>query len=314
MNVKVPTGSRIEVTEQYIAKVEDTIRKVVKPADFDMIVCNIGIVPDFSALYTSNSGSYTATVQVALQPSHKISSFDYMDRVRGQIAKDYPDLRTFVSSGSMVDSVLNMGMPSPIDLQVSGADLNQANQAATELADRIRELPGVSEAYIPQDMNYPAMRLNVDRVHAAELGLDPESIVHNVITALNSNTMIAPNYWVDRKSGNDYFLTVQYYENGRQAIHDFIDLKNIPLRAPNLKSPTTLDTVVNVQKLVTPTEVDHYQIQRMIDVYVSPAGEDLGKVTSRIEKLISATKLPTDVHVDIRGMVLAMRGPSRVLR
>jgi multidrug efflux pump subunit AcrB len=237
-----------------------------------------------------------------------------MDRVRSQIARDYPDLRTFVSSGSMVDSVLNMGMPSPIDLQVSGPDLNQANEAATDLADRIRELPGVSEAYIPQDMNYPAMRLNVDRVHAAELGLDPESIVHNVITALNSNTMIAPNYWVDHKSGNDYFLTVQYYENGRQAIHDFIDLKNIPLRAPNLKSPTTLDTVVNVQKLVTPTEVDHYQIQRMIDVYVSPAGEDLGKVTSRIEKLISATKLPTDVHVDIRGMVLAMRGPSRVLR
>jgi multidrug efflux pump subunit AcrB len=307
MNVKVPTGSRIEVTEQYIAKVEDTIRKIVRPSDFDMIVSNIGIVPDFSALYTTNAGSYTATVQVALQPSHKISSYEYMDRVRGQIARDYPDLRTFVSSGSMVDSVLNMGMPSPIDLQVSGADLNQANQAATELADRIRELPGVSEAYIPQDMNYPAMRLNVDRVHAAELGLDPENIVHNVITALNSNTMIAPNYWVDHKSGNDYFLTVQYYENGRPAIHDFIDLKNIPLRAPNLKSPTTLDTVVNVQKLVTPTEVDHYQIQRMIDIYVSPAGEDLGRVTSRIEKLISETRLPSDVHVDIRGMVLAMR-------
>ncbi len=82
INVKVPTGSRIEVTEQYIAKVEDMIRKIVKPADFHMIVSNIGIVPDFSALYTTNSGSYTATVQVALQPSHKIGSFEYMDRVR----------------------------------------------------------------------------------------------------------------------------------------------------------------------------------------------------------------------------------------
>ena len=84
----------------------------------------------------------------------------------------------------------------------------------------------------------------------------------NVITALNSNTMIAPNYWVDRKTGNNYFLTVQYYENGRPAIHDLIDLKNIPLRAPNLKQPTTLDTVVKLKKFVTPTEVDHYQIQR----------------------------------------------------
>lgn len=307
INVKVPTGTRIEVTEEYIARVEDIIRNIVPADDFHMIVSNIGIVPDFSALYTSNAGSYTATVQVALQPSHKISSFEYMDRVRHQIAKDYPDLRTFFSSGSMVDSVLNMGMPSPIDLQVSGADLDQDDQVARELAAQIRGLPGVGEAYIPQDMNYPAVRLNVDRVHAAELGLDPESIIHNVITALNSNTMIAPNYWVDHKTGNDYFLTVQYYENGRPAIHDFIDLKNIPLRAPNLKQPTTLDTVVNVNKLVTPTEVDHYQIQRMIDVYVSPAGEDLGKVRAQIGKLISATKLPDGVHVDIRGMVQAMQ-------
>ncbi|HEY1758803.1 MAG TPA: efflux RND transporter permease subunit [Bryobacteraceae bacterium] len=307
INLKVPTGSRIEVTEQYVAKVEDLIRKVVNPSDFQMVVSNIGIVPDFSALYTSNAGSYTATIQVALRPSHKIGSFEYMDRVHREIASEYPDLRTFFSTGSMVDSILNMGMPSPIDIQVSSSDLNQSNQVARELAEQIRGMPGVAEAYIPQDTNYPALRLDVDRVHAAELGLDPESIVHNVITALDSNTMIAPNYWVDHKTGNDYFLTVQYYENGRPSIHGLIDLKNIPLRAPGLKQPTTLDSVVNVKKLVTPTEVDHYQIQRVIDVYVSPAGEDLGKVAARIRNLIGGVKLPSEVHVDIRGMVQAMQ-------
>lgn len=307
INVKAPTGARIEGTEKYIAKVENIVRSIVKPADFHMVVSNIGIVPDFSALYTTNAGSYTATVQVALDPSHKISSFEYMDRVRRAIRREYPDLRTFFSSGSMVDSILNMGMPAPIDLQFSSTDLNQANEAAKQLGDQIRRLEGVGEAYIPQDMNYPALRLNVDRVHASELGLNPENIIHNVITALDSNTMIAPNYWVDRKSGNDYFLTVQYYENGHAAIHDFVDLKNIPLRAPNLKNPTTLDTVVNLKKLVTPTEVDHYQIQRMIDVYVSPSGEDLGKVASRIDKLIHTSKLPGDIHVDVRGLVQAMR-------
>ncbi len=306
IDVKVPTGTRIEVTEQYIAKVEDTIRGIVSPADFHMIVSNIGIVPDFSSLYTTNSGPYTATVQVALNPSHKVSSFEYMDRVRRRLASDFPDLRTFFSSGSMVDSILNMGMPSPIDVQVSGPDLNQANDVAKELGDRIRTMPGVGEAYIPQDLNYPALRLDVDRVHASELGLNPESILRNVITALDSNTMIAPNYWVDRKTGNDYFLTVQYYENGPPAIHDFVDLKSIPLVTPVLKKPTTLDTVVTVKKLVTPTEVDHYQIQRVIDVYVSPIGEDLGSVGTRIRKLLDSTKLPADVHVEIRGLVQAM--------
>jgi multidrug efflux pump subunit AcrB len=307
INLKVPTGTRIEVTEQYVAQVENLIRKIVQPRDFHMIVSNIGIVPDFSALYTNNSGSYTATIQVALTPSHKIGSFEYMDRVRRKIARDYPDLRTFFSSGSMVDSILNMGKAAPIDVQVSSTDLEQAHRIAQDLADQARRLPGVGEAYIPQDMDYPAVRLDVDRVHASELGLDPEKIVNNVITALDSNTMIAPNYWVDHKTGNDYFLTVQYYEGGRPAIHNFIDLKNIPLRAPNLKQPTTLDTVVKLTRLVTPTEVDHYQIQRVIDVYVSPLGEDLGRVASRIDHLIAGTKLPAEVRINVRGMVEAMR-------
>ena len=68
----------------------------------------------------------------------------------------------------------------------------------------------------------------MDRVHAGELGLSQKDVVDNVITALNSNLMIAPNYWVDRKTGNDYFLTVQYFENGSPAIHDFMDIMNIP--------------------------------------------------------------------------------------
>ena len=307
INLKAPTGTRIEVTEQYVAKVEDLIRKVIRPDDFHMIVSTIGLDPGFSSLYTSNAGSYTATIQTALETSHRISSFDYMDRVRSQIAADFPDLRTFFSSGSMVDAVLNMGMPAPIDVQVSSDDLHQAYQVAGDLADRIRALGGVSEAYIPQDMNYPAVRLDVNRVHAAELGLTPENVVRNVITALNSNLMIAPNYWLDRKTGNDYFLTVQYYENGRPSVHDFVDLGNIPLRAPNLKDATTLDTVVKLKKLVTPTEVDHYQIQRVIDVYVNPKGEDLGKVASQIDKIVAATKMPEGVRVDLRGMAQAMQ-------
>jgi len=306
INLKAPTGTRIEVTEQYVGMVEDLIKHVVQPADFHMVVSNIGIVPDFSSLYTTNAGMYTATIQVALKPNHKVSSFTYMDRVRKQLASQYPDLRAFFSSGSLVDSVLNMGMPAPIDVQVSGTDLGQIDGVTQDLHDRISRMPGVGEAYTPQDMNYPAVRLNVDRVHASELGLDLKNIVDNVITALNSDLMIAPNFWVDRKSGNDYFLTVQYFEHGKPAIHSFVDLKNIPLRAPGLKQPTTLDTVVNLQRIDTPTEIDHYQIQRKMDVYVTPVGEDLGRVASRVDKLVKDTRLPPDVHVEVQGMVNAM--------
>jgi len=311
INLKVPTGTRLEVTEQYVAKVEDLIRHEINPKDLKMVVSNLGVVPDFSALYTTNAGPYTATIQVALQDDHSKSSFWYMDQVQNEMARQFPDIRPFFSSGSMVDAVLNMGMPTPIDVQVSSPHLGQNYAVAQSLANQIRNLPGVGEVYIPQDLNYPALRLDVDRVHAAELGLTQKDIVDNVITALNSNSMIAPNYWVDHKTGNDYFLTVQYFEQGHSAIHDFADLTNIPIRAPNLKQPTTLDAVVKLEQVQTPTEVDHYQIQRVTDIYVTPKGEDMGQVSNQISKLISKLHAPENVRINLRGMVQGMNASFR---
>jgi hydrophobic/amphiphilic exporter-1 (mainly G- bacteria), HAE1 family len=333
INMKVPTGTRIEIADQYVAKVEDLVRHEIEPKDFKRIVSNIGVVPDFSALYTTNSGPYTATVQVALNEPHHLSSFEYMDRVQKAMASQFPDVRTFFSSGSMVDAILNSGAPAPIDVQVSSPDLDQIYGIAQHLATRIRELHGVGQVFIPQDMNYPALRLDVDRVHAGELGLSQKDVVDNVITALNSNYMIAPNYWVDRKSGNDYYLTVQYFEHGDAAIHNMADLGQIPLRDPGSGAgmtcgptgppqpssghaawacagqnrPTTvLQNVVDVKQVLTPTEVDHYQIQRAVDVFVTPSGEDLGRVTSSIRDILAKEKIPSNVRVNLRGMVQGM--------
>lgn len=328
INLKAPTGTRIEVTDQYVAKVEDLIKSTIDSKDLRRIVSNIGVVPDFSSLYTTNSGPYTATVQVQLNESHHVSSFEYMDRVQKKMASQFPDIRTFFSSGSMVDAILNSGMPAPIDVQVSSSSLEQINGIAQNLASEIRQLHGVGQVYVPQDMNYPALRLDVDRVHAGEMGLTQKDVVDNVITALNSNYMIAPNYWVDRKSGNDYYLTVQFFEKGQGAIHDMTDLGQIPLRNPSEAGdlncgpgssagkstwscgtgrPTTvLNNVVSVKQVQTPTEVDHYQIQRVVDIYVTPAGEDLQRVTSSIRNILGKTKIPSNVRVNLRGMVEGM--------
>ena len=333
INLKVPTGARIENSEEYVGKVEDLTRQTVDPADFKMIVSNIGIVPDFSALYTTNAGPYTATIQVALSDSHKASSFEYMDRMRRAIQTKYPELRTFFSSGSMVDAILNMGAPAPIDVQVSSRDLDKAYGVAQDLAVRIRKLASVGEVYIPQDLNYPAVRLNIDRVHAAELGLSQKEIVNNVITSLNSNTMIAPNYWVDHQTGNDYFLTVQYYESGKPAIHNFVDLRQIPLRgtadppkrgaidgvrlpapaltAGSVRPMTVLGSVANLEFSQSPTEIDHYQIQRIADVYVTPLGEDLGKVASQITALLKEQHYSDNIRITLRGMVQQMNDSFR---
>jgi HAE1 family hydrophobic/amphiphilic exporter-1 len=303
INVKAPTGTRIELTNDYVKQVEDIIRKTVKPEDLNTIVSNIGVFPDLSALFTPNSGMHTATVQVGLKEDHSVSSFVYMREVREEIAKQLPQLRTYFQSGGLVDAVLNQGMPAPIDVQVSGMDLKTGDALAQNLAGQIQKVPGVSDVYIPQDMDYPALMLNVNRERASQLGLSPQEVVDNVITALTSDVMIAPSYWVDPKNGNNYFVSVQYPENQVKSIDD---LKAMPLRAPNLKMPTYLSQVADVTQIQTPTEVDHYQLQRTFDVYVAPTGEDIGGPAKAISKIIAATQIPPNIRIDVRGLVVTM--------
>ncbi len=304
INIKAPTGTRLELTNQYIKRVEEDIRQVVSPRDLDMIVSNIGITPDFSAIYTSNSGQHTAFVQVSLKKGYAVGSYEDMRRVRAKLANDLPELSTYFQSGGLVDSVVNLGLPAPIDIQVSGNDQKQAYALATEIAQKVRGIHGVSDVLIPQDLDYPGIRLNVNREMAARLGLSSQEVIDNVITALSSDGMIAPSYWVDPNNGNNYMLTVQYPET---QVHSITDLKQIPLHAAGNMNSTDLEAVSDLEMINTPTEVDHYQIRRVIDVYVAPTGEDLGGLASKVDKVIANTKLPENVRVTMRGSVEGMR-------
>jgi len=308
INVKAPTGTRIELTEKYVQRVEDIVRKVVPPSEMNTIVDNIGLTPDLSSLFTPNAGMHMAFVQVGLKEDHKGNSYAYMDRVREQVARELPELRTYFQSGGLVDAVLNQGAPAPLDVQVSGSDLEADDRVAEDLARQFRAVAGVSDVYIPQDMDYPALQINVDRERASQLGLDSREVIDNVITSLTSNAMIAPSYWVDPKNGNNYFVTVQYPENQVKSLED---LKAMPLRAASLKLPTYLNQVADVQLIRSPTEVDHYQLQRSVDVYVSPSGEDLGKIANAVTKIVADTHLPSNLRINLRGLEVTMQSSFR---
>jgi multidrug efflux pump subunit AcrB len=150
------------------------------------------------------------------------------------------------------------------------------------------------------------VRLAVDRDRASQLGLHQREVVSNVITALTSNQMIAPSYWVDHRTGNDYMLTVQYPEN---RVRSFADLAAIPLRGASAAGSVRLGAISRIERFEAPTEV--YQLRRVIDIYVGLAGEDLGRVANRIDRLIAATELPEGVRVNLRGMVQGMRASFR---
>ncbi|MDB6046434.1 MAG: acriflavin resistance protein, partial [Gammaproteobacteria bacterium] len=304
INLKAPTGTRLELSDQIVGQVEQIVRSVVPRNELKIIVSNIGTTPGMSSIYTSNSGPHTAFVQVGLEDEHTLSSFEYMDRVRQQLRSRMPQVAAYFQTGGLVDAVLNLGLPAPLDVQVSGSNFEATHRTATEIARQVRRLTGISDVLVPQDIDYPSLKLDIDRVHASQLGLNEKEVVDNVITALTSNQMIAPSFWVDPKSGNDYMLTVQYPEN---LIRNLADLSAVPLRGTRSNQATQLDTVSSLRHIQTPTEVDHYQLRREMDVYVAPAGEDLSGVLSGVEKIIHGMKLPEGVRVTVRGSAQAMQ-------
>jgi multidrug efflux pump subunit AcrB len=305
INIKCPSGTRLELSNKYVAQVENEIRQAIPDHDLGMIVSNIGITPDLSAIYTSNSSMDTAFVQVSLKEDHKLGSYEYMRSVRKRLARDMPTLSTYFQAGGLVDSVINQGLPAPIDVQVSGNDMDQSFEIASQIATKIRGLKNVSDVLIPQNLRYPGLELSIDRERASLIGLSPKEVVDNVITALTSNGMIAPSYWIDPKTGNNYMLTVQYSDNkiGNMTMDDF---KQIPLHAANQTDYTPLRSVADITEINTPTEVDHYKIRRVIDVYVMPSTEALQTVNEEVQDVIDGTKTPGNIRITVRGSVVSM--------
>jgi multidrug efflux pump subunit AcrB len=330
IDVRMPSGTRLEDSDRYIARVEQVIRDTVRPGDLGMIVSNIGVYPDLSAIYTTNASMDTAFVQTSLKEGHSLGSYEYMARVRERLSREMPELSTFVQAGGLVDSVINQGLPAPIDVQVSSNDMRGAFDLARKLSQKIKALPNVSDVYIPQDLNYPGLALNIDRERASLIGLSAKDVVSNVITALTSDGMVAPTYWIDPKTGNNYMVTVQYANHvlNHMTMEDF---ENIPLRGtrPPGYDPmqegreagdvggghtagyTPLRSVAEIKQINTPTEVDHYQIRRVIDIYVATKTEALEKVGKDIDRLMADTKTDKNTRLIMRGAAVSMNDSFR---
>jgi multidrug efflux pump subunit AcrB len=330
INLRMPNGTRLEVSNTYVAKVEDIIRSVVPPRDLDMIVSNIGVYPDLSAIYTTNASMDTAFVQTSLKEGHSVGSYEYMRRVQEKLAREMPELSAYYQAGGLVDSVINQGLPAPIDVQIKSHDMDRSFAMATELAAKIQTFPDVSNVYIPQSINEPGLSLKIDRERASQLGLSAKDVVDDVITALTSDGMVAPSYWIDPKSGNNYLVTVQYANSWIENM-SMEDLKNIPLRSSRSAGSSSmreggpssqgsaqfssggqssgyvpLGAVADIQQINTPAEVDHNQIRRVIDIFVATKHEALQGVGARIDRLLAATPHDRNTVLDMRGAVVSM--------
>ncbi len=307
--IRVPSGMRIELSEDLAAGVEEAVRKVVPAHEINTIVTNTGVLYDWPAAYTPNAGPMDSFMNVQLTEDHKVSGQEYVRLLRKVLPEEFPGVGFAFDTGGLLSAALNFGLPSPIDIQVAGNSLEVAQEIARKIQTQVQQVPGTADVRIQQKLDYPVLNIDVDRVKAAYLGLTQEDVVKNIETAINSSVNFLPAFWIDRNNGNHYFLGVQYPEN---LIRSIATLEDIPVTDPAPdgtapQHPTLVKNVAKITRGVAPVEVEHRAITRVTDVYANVSGRDIGSVASDIEKRLVHVDLPAGYHVAMRGEVQNMR-------
>src|SRR6266480_4786118 len=308
VKLRATTGLRVEKTEELVAQVEKAIGAVVPERERKMIISNIGILLDWPAAYTTNSGPQDAFILVQLAERHARSTFSYVDELREKLPQQFPGIEFNFDTGGMLSAALNGGLPAPINVQVEGNKLEVAHEIAEKIKRYAETVPGAVDVRIQQRLDAPQINIDVDRVKAAQVGLTQEEIVKNVVTALNSSINFAPSFWIDEKNGNHYFIGAQYRENDIQSINTILD---IPITGKNQTTPVELRTFGKFSRGTAYSEINHLNITRVTDVFVNVRGRDVGSVVGDIERYVDNIKndraqVPEGYSIQMRGEVKTM--------
>ena len=315
VKVRATTGLRVEKTEELVTQVEKAIGAVIPEKERKMIVSNIGILLDWPAAYTPNSGPQDAFVLVQLAQHHARSTFFYVDELRKKLPQQFPGIEFNFDTGGMLSAALNGGLPAPINIQVEGNKLEVAHEIAEKIKRHAETVRGAVDVRIQQRLDAPQINIDIDRVKAAQVGLTQEEVVKNIVTALNSSINFAPSFWIDEKNGNHYFIGAQYRENDIQSINTILD---IPITGKNQTTPVALRTFGKFSRGTAYSEINHLNITRVTDVFVNVRGRDVGSVVGDIERYVDNIKndraqVPEGYSIQIRGEVQTMHESFRSL-
>lgn len=304
IDVWMESGTAIAETEKNITAIEKFIRQEMG-SDLNIIISNIGVLNDWPAAYTPNSGTQDATIAVQLKEGYKTSTADYVKSLRVKLKDKFPGVQFIFNTGGIVTTALNFGLPSPIDIQITGNDLQKSHDIAAKVRDMVQNVKGTEDVRIHQRYDHPEIKLDIDRTKAAQLGINAEDVVKNTVSALNSSVNFKPSFWIDEKNGNHYYVGVTYPEI---ELDNPQSVENISLRGTD-GSPTLLKNISKTSLTSAPIEINHLDIQRVTDVFANVEGRDIGSAASEIENKLAALRkqLPEGYKIDIRGEVQSMK-------
>src|SRR3989441_818084 len=304
INVKAPIGTRIEETERIVKGMESIIRATVRPEELKTIVANVGIPQGRSAVFTSNTGPHSATVQVYLTTADKRARNDreIVNAIRPKFTGQFPGTRYQFVSGGLVSRVINFGSETAIAVEILGYDLATAEALSREVARIMQATEGVADVTVGRDASYPQFEVKVDREKAASVGLTQRDIAQAALFSLNSNASVNPSIFTDPRTGNQYNLVVQLDEPYRQTPDD---LHRLFVTAND--RPVLLSTIAAITQSTRPVEIERKYQQRLVRVAANAVGRDLGSVSEELEGRFRQLPLPAGFSIRLGGQTEQQR-------
>src|SRR5882762_9222382 len=337
LHVRAKTGTRIEETARLVDQIERSIRNKIPASELSGILDNIGLPTSGINLSYSNSGTIgnaDAEILGSLQTKHHPTA-DYVARLREELPKEFPGTSFFFEPADIVAQTLNFGLPAPLDVQIVDRDTEGNFAAASQIAAKMRDIPGAVDVHIQQQFDQPRLQFDLDRVRAQQVGLSTKDVSSSLLVSLSSSFQTAPNLWLNPKNGVSYIVAVQ---TPQYKIASLDDIRTIPVTSSSSPSGTSSGTssptgmsspsgtsspsstlapngaqlfenLTTMSRMQEPAVASHYNVQPVIDIYGSVQGTDLGRVSSQVTKITDEAQkhLPTGSHLVIRGQVSTMR-------
>jgi multidrug efflux pump subunit AcrB len=307
LHVRAAPGTRLERTKAIFSSVEDELRRVIPPAEIELILDNIGRPAEsFNFAFGDNAtiGTFDGEILIALKEGKHGPTAKYISELRQRLPRVFPELMFYFQPADIVTQILNFGLPAPIDIQIAGFDPKNFD-LARRLRDRIARIPGVVDSHVHQVLDGPDLRIDIDRTKAAEFGLTAQDVSNSMFVSLSSSSQVQPNFYLDPKMATTYFVAAQTPQFRLDSVEK-VGNTPIPMRAGQSQ---LLSNLATVNHSVEPVVANHRDVQPVFDVFANVQDSDLGLVAGKIDGVIKEfkQKLSPGSEIVERGQVESMR-------
>jgi multidrug efflux pump subunit AcrB len=311
LRFQAPAGTKFESTERLAGEVLNQIQQAAGPNNVDITLGYIGVQPSsypINTIFLWTGGSHEGVLQVALKPDAPIRLGEFEEELRHRFAQHFPDAQFSFEPGDMVGRIMNFGAPTPVEVAIMGPDFAATRAYATKVRNELVQIPTLRDLHVEQALDYPGINVNIDRQLAGQLGVTVNQIGQSFAAATSSSRFVAPNYWADSRTGIAFQVQVQVPQ---PRMTNLEDLRVVPVTADGASHPL-LGDVARIENSTIVGEYDRFNGQRMVTLSANVAGEDLGRVATRVDQGIArAGTPPRGATVSVRGQIAPMRETLR---